>query len=157
MLRRCAFILCCLAVAGCAGKKPVQDPTSPADFVAVTLGDAAQTAHGELAMLAKLRGQGLQPLLPPADPSLSLPVSISWTGPAEGALKEICLQLGYRFQETGKPSAQVLTVVVRGLNRPAHVLLEDIAWQVQPQAILQVDPIGRVITLARTVSTGGQS
>ena len=50
MLRRCAFILCCLAVAGCAGKKPVQDPTSPADVVAVTLGDAAQTAHGELAM-----------------------------------------------------------------------------------------------------------
>ena len=48
-------------------------------------------------------------------------------------------------------------MVVRGLNRPAHVLLEDIAWQVQPQAILQVDPIGRVITLARTVSTGGQS
>ena len=157
MLLRCAFILCCLAVVGCAGKKPVQDPTSPADFVAVTLGDAAQTAHGELAMLAKLRGQGLQPLLPPADPSLSLPVSISWTGPAEGALKEICLQLGYRFQETGEPSAQTLTVVVRGLNRPAHLLLEDIAWQVQPQAILRVDPIGRVITLARTVSTGGQS
>ena len=157
MLRRCAFILCCLALAGCAGKKPVQDSTSPADFVAVTLGDAAQTAHGELAMLAKLRGQGLQPLLPPADPALNQPVSISWTGPAEGALKEVCLQLGYRFQETGKPSAQVLTVVVRGLNRPAHVLLEDIAWQVQPQAILQVDPIGRVITLARTVSTGGQS
>ena len=71
-------------------------------------------------MLAKLRGQGLQPLLPPADPSLSQPVSISWTGPAEGAVKEICLQLGYRYQEAGKPSAQILTVVVRGLNRPAH-------------------------------------
>ena len=156
-MKRCLFIVCCLALTGCAGKKPVQDPTSPADFVAVTLGDAAQTAHGELAMLAKLRGQGLQPLLPPADPSLSQPVSVSWTGPAEGALKEICLQLGYRFQETGKPSAQTLTVVVRGLNRPAHLLLEDIAWQVQPQAILRVDPIGRVITLARTVSTGGQS
>ena len=127
------------------------------ELLHVTLGDAAQIAHGELAMLAKLRGQGLQPLLPPADPSLSQPVSISWTGPAEGAVKEICLQLGYRYQEAGKPSAQILTVVVRGLNRPAHVLLEDIAWQVQPQAVLRVDPIGRVITLARTVSTGGQS
>ena len=157
MLRRCAFILCCLTLVGCAGKKPVQDPTSPADFVAVTLGDAAQTAHGELAMLAKLRGQGLQPLLPPADPTLNQPVSISWTGPAEGALKEICLQLGYRYQEVGKPSAQTLTVVVRGLNRPAHVLLEDIAWQVQSQAVLRVDPIGRCITLARTAKTGGQS
>ena len=157
MLRRCAFILCCFVLAGCAGKKPTQDPTNPADFVTVTLGDAAQIAHGELAMLAKLRGQGLQPLLPPADPSLSQPVSISWTGPAEGAVKEICLQLGYRYQETGKPTAQMLTVVVRGLNRPAHVLLEDIAWQVQPQAVVRVDPIGRSITLARTVNTGGLS
>lgn len=69
MLRRCAFILCCLALVGCAGKKPVpQTPQARHDFVAVTLGDAAQTAHGELAMLAKLRGRGLQPLLPPADP-----------------------------------------------------------------------------------------
>ena len=157
MLRRCAFILCCFALAGCAGKKPAQDPTSPADFVAVTLGDAAQTAHGELAMLAKLRGQGLQPLLPPADPSLSQPVSVSWTGPAEGALKEICLQLGYRYQEMGAPSAQSLVVVVRGMNRPAHVLLEDIAWQVQPQAVVRVDPISRVITLARTSKAGERS
>ena len=157
MLRRCAFIICCFVLAGCAGKKPTQDPTNPADFVTVTLGDAAQIAHGELAMLAKLRGQGLQPLLPPADPALGQPVSISWTGPADGALKEICLSVGYRFQEVGSPSAQALMVVVRGLNRPAHVLLEDIAWQVQPQAVVRVDPIGRVITLARTSKAGGQS
>ena len=49
MLRRCAFILCCFVLAGCAGKKPTQDATNPADFVTVTLGDAAQIAHGELA------------------------------------------------------------------------------------------------------------
>jgi conjugal transfer/type IV secretion protein DotA/TraY len=36
----------------------------------------------------------------------------------------------------------------------AHALLEDIAWQIQPQAVVRVDPIGRVITLART-KTGG--
>ena len=77
--------------------------------------------------------------------------------PALLRLLHICLQLGYRYQEAGKPSAQILTVVVRGLNRPAHVLLEDIAWQVQPQAVVRVDPIGRSITLARTVNTGGLS
>lgn len=156
-MKRSLFILCCLTLAGCANKAVVPETASLGDFVAITLGDAAQTAHGELAMLAKLRGQGMQPLLPPADPSLSQLVSISWTGPAEGALKEICLQLGYRYQEVGSPSAQALPVVVRGLNRPAHVLLEDIAWQVQPQAVVRVDPIGRVITLARTVSAGGKS
>ena len=150
------LLLCCLAITACAKKAPI--PTSsPADFVAVTLGGAAETAHSELAMLAKLRGQGLQPLLPPSDPSLSQPVSIAWTGPAGGALKEICLQLGYRYQEMGAPSAQSLVVVVRGMNRPAHVLLEDIAWQVQPQAAVRVDPISRVITLARTSTEGERS
>ena len=147
------LLLCCLAITACAKKAPI--PTSsPADFVAVTLGGAAETAHSELAMLAKLRGQGMQPLLPPPDPSLQEPVSIAWTGPAVGALKEICLQLGYRYQELGRPSAQSLVVVVRGTNSPAYTLLEDIAWQIQPQAVLRVDPIGRVITLARSTKAG---
>ena len=156
MKKVCLLLMCCLAATACA-KKTETPATSPADFVAVTLGDAAETAHSELAMLAKLRGQGLQPLLPPSDPSLSQPVSITWTGPAGGALKEICLQLGYRYQEMGTPSAQPLVVVVRGMNRPAHVLLEDIAWQVQPQAVERVDPISRVITLARTSKEGERS
>ncbi|MDL2268116.1 DotD/TraH family lipoprotein [Desulfovibrio sp. OttesenSCG-928-G15] len=129
--------------------------SSPADFVATTLGEAAEQAHGELAMLAKLRGQGMQPLLPPSEPSLEKLVSVSWTGPAAGALKEICLQLGYRYEDMGSRSAQPLNIVVHGLNRPAYVLLEDIAWQIQPQAVLRVDPISRVITLARTVKVGG--
>ena len=122
----------------------------PADFVSTTLGHAAEQAHGELAMIARLRGQGLQPLLLPSDPSLNLPVSITWTGPVEGALKEICLQLGFRYREAGTPSAQVMTVVVHGLKRPAHELLQDIAWPFRPQAAVRFDPINRVLTLART-------
>jgi len=156
-MQRCVLIVCLLLFAGCAKKTVDQGAIQPADFVATTLGQAAESAHSELAMLAKLRGQGLQPLLLPADPALNQPVSISWTGPADGALKEICLNVGYRYQELGSPSAQPLMVVVRGLNRPAHVLLEDIAWQVQPQAALRVDPIGRVVTLARTTKAGVQS
>ena len=156
MKKVCLLLMCCLAATACA-KKTETPATSPVDFVAVTLGDAAETAHSELAMLAKLRGQGLKPLLLPSDPSLSQPVSIAWTGPAGGALKEICLQLGYRYQEMGAPSAQSLVVVVRGMNRPAHVLLEDIAWQIQPQAVVRVDPISRVITLARTSKAGERS
>ena len=147
------LLLCCLAVTACAKKAPIPS-SSPADFVAVTLGGAAETAHSELAMLAKLRGQGMQPLLPPPDPSLQELVSIAWTGPAVDALKEICLQLGYRYRELGRPSAQSLVVVVRGTNSPAYTLLEDIAWQIQPQAVLRVDPIGRVITLARSSKAG---
>ncbi len=147
------LLLCCLAVTACAKKAPIPS-SSPADFVAVTLGGAAETAHSELAMLAKLRGQGMQPLLPPPDPSLQELVSIAWTGPAVDALKEICLQLGYRYRELGRPSAQSLVVVVRGTNSPAYTLLEDIAWQIQPQAVLRVDPIGRVITLTRSTKAG---
>jgi hypothetical protein len=101
-------------------------------------------------MLAKLRGEGLQPLLPPPDPALAQRVDISWSGPADGALKQICLQVGYRFRALGTPSAQALVVIVRGTDRAAYSLIEDIAWQVQPQAVVQVDPIGRIITLANT-------
>ena len=156
MFKKTVLLLCCcLSLAACAKQASPPVVSSPSDFVAITLGDAAEQAHGELAMLAKLRGQGLEPLLPPSDPSLNKPVSVAWTGPAAGALKEICLQLGYRYQEMGSPSAQSLPVVVRGLNRPAHVLLEDIAWQIQPRAVVRVDPISRVITLARTVKVGG--
>lgn len=149
MFPKTLLILSFLALTACAGKAAPPVPPS-VDFVSATLGQAAEQAHGELAMLARLRGQGMQPLLPPADPSLNLPVSLAWTGEASGALKEICLQLGYRYKEVGTPSAQALTVVVRGLNRPAHELLEDISWQIQPQAVVRVDPVNRVLTLART-------
>jgi len=155
MLQKTVFLLCCCLALGACAKKSSPPQAKPDDFVAVTLGDAAEQAHSELAMLAALRGQGLQPLLPPQDPALSKPVSVSWTGPADGALKEICLQLGYRYQEMGTPSAQALSVVIRGLNRPAHEFLEDIAWQIQPQALVRVDSINRVITLAAT--SGGRS
>lgn len=156
MIPKTLLMLSCLALAACAQKAAPPVPPS-VDFVSATLGQAAEQAHGELAMLARLRGQGMQPLLPPADPSLSLPVSLAWTGEASGALKEICLQLGYRYRETGAPSAQAMPIVVRGLNRPAHELLEDIAWQIQPQAVLRVDAVNRVLTLARTSRLEGRS
>lgn len=158
MFRNLVLCLCCLFLAACVGREQSSAPP-PADFVSTTLGHAAEQAHGELVMIARLRGQGLQPLLLllPSDPSLNLPVSITWTGPVEGALKEICLQLGYRYKEAGTPSAQALTIVVRGLNRPAHELLEDIAWQIQPQAVVRVDSVNRVLTLARTSGAEARS
>lgn len=142
--------ICSFFAVSCTSKQRVQE-TAPSDFVTVTLGGAAEKAHNELAMLAKLRGQGIEPLLAPPEPALARPVSISWTGPAEGALKEICLKVGYQFRLIGNPSAQALVVVVQGSDRSAYTVLSDIAWQVQPQAVVQVDPIGRIITLARTV------
>ena len=156
MIPKTLLMLSCLALAACAQKAAPPVPPS-VDFVSTTLGQAAEQAHGELAMLARLRGQGMQPLLPPADSSLALPVSIDWTGEASGALKAICLQVGYRYRETGAPSAQTMPIVVHGLNRPAHELLEDIAWQIQPQAVLRVDPVNQVMTLARTSGLEGRS
>ena len=142
----CLSLLC-----GCAAAKQKATPAqSPADFVAVTLGQAAEKAHGDLAMLAKLRGEGVQPLLPPPDPSLNVPVTVAWTGPADGILKAVCLKVGYRYQEMGRPSAQPLMVVVQGTDRPAYSVIEDVAWQVQPQATVRVDVVNRILTLGRT-------
>ena len=149
------LLLCAAVLAACA-PRPKEPVTAPADFVAVSLGNAAEKAHGELALLAKVRGQGIQPLLPAPDPALDAPVAIAWTGPASGALKEICLKVGYRYQEMGTPSAQELIVVLQASDRSAHSLIEDVAWQVQPQAVVRVDPFNRIITLARSnVKAGG--
>lgn len=119
-------------------------------FCRPDFGQAAEEAHSDLAALASLRGKGLTPMLPPADPALAARMSITWTGPANEAIKQICLQTGYKYREIGSPSAQELAVIVNGLDRPCHELLEDVAWQIQPQGVLHVDPINRVITLART-------
>ena len=92
-----------------------------------------------------------------ADAVLSGSFRLRSKGRASGALKEICLHVGYRYRETGSPSAQAMPIVVHGLNRPAHELLEDIAWQIQPQAVLRVDPVNRVMTLAKTSGLEGRS
>ena len=60
-----AIFLCFLAVSCAPKKKPAAK--APVDFVSQTLGEAAEQAHSDLAMLAKLRGQGVQPLLPQDD------------------------------------------------------------------------------------------
>ena len=147
-----ALLICVGMLTGCGLSSRQKDggATAPSDFVAVTLGQAAEKAHGDLAMLAQLRGKGIQPLLPPPDPALNVPVTVSWTGPADGVLKEICLKVGYRYQELGRPSAQPLIVVVQGNGRPEYSLLEDVAWQVQPQAVVRVDVINRAVTLGRS-------
>ena len=62
MFPRTLLIQPCLALAACAQKAvPPVPPT--VDFVTATLGQAAEQAHGELALLARLRGQGLQQYL----------------------------------------------------------------------------------------------
>ena len=68
MFRNLVLCLCCLFLAACAGREQSSAPP-PADFVSTTLGHAAEQAHGELAMIARLRGQGLQPLLLPSSHS----------------------------------------------------------------------------------------
>ncbi len=54
------LISLCFGLCACS-QKDFSIHEEPVDFVAVTLGNAAEQAHSDLAMLAKLRGQGLQP------------------------------------------------------------------------------------------------
>lgn len=152
MLRALFYTALILMTAACAAKKSqtVDSADTRANIVALTLGQAAEQAHGDLAMLAKLRGQGMEPLLSPPSPELQQPVTIAWTGPASGVIQQICLSIGYRYRELGTPNARPVTVVVRGTNRQAYDVLEDIAWQIQPQAAVKVDPFNRVLTLATT-------
>ena len=60
MIPKTLLMLSCLALAACAPKAAPPVPPS-VDFVSATLGQAAEQAHGELAMLARLRGQAKPP------------------------------------------------------------------------------------------------
>ncbi len=131
----------------CSSKKAVVEHREP-DFVEIQLGQAAEHAHADLAMLAKLKGEGMQPLLPAPSPDLEQLVTIAWTGPVKNALETICLKIGYKYKEIGNIPAQPVTIVIRGTDRKAYDLLEDIAWQTHPRAALRVDPINQVLTLA---------
>lgn len=155
-MKAATLLLCAAVLLPACARHGTQPVPPPADFVAVTLGAAAEKAHGDLALLAKLRGEGIRPILPPPDPALALPVSVSWTGPAADVLKEICLKVGYRFHETGWPGAGDLVVIVQGNDRPAHALIEDVAWQVQPGAAVRVDVINRTISLVRSGLAAGE-
>ena len=135
---------------GCSNKssQTTSDATATSDMVQQTLGLASEEAHANLAMLAKLRGKGAIPILPAPDTTLDSKVTINWTGPANEALKTICLQVGYKYIETGRKRAQELPVVVNGSNRSAYDIIEDIAWQIQPNAVVRVDSIKKTLTLA---------
>ena len=71
MFPRTVLIVSCLALAACAEKAAPPVPPS-GDFVSVTLGQAAEQAHGELAMLARLRGVRLVHTVHKKPPSRSL-------------------------------------------------------------------------------------
>ncbi len=146
MTRRIGIVLLLIFLTGCGAKKEMQ-VVGP-NWVEIQLGQAAEHAHADLAMLAKLKGQGMQPLLPTPSPDLEQLVTIAWTGPVKGALETICLKIGYKYREIGNIPAQSATIIIKGTNRKAYDLLEDIAWQTHPRAALRVDAINRVLTLA---------
>lgn len=45
-MRQILFCLCLLPLAGCAQKAPIPEAARPESFAAVTLGQAAESAHG---------------------------------------------------------------------------------------------------------------
>lgn len=146
-LKQIAFLAMVLTISVGCSKKDITITGTTQDFVAKELGQAVENAHSELATLSALRGQGVQVLIPPPDPKLSKKIDVHWTGSAREILENICLSVGYKFQIIGY-STQELPVVVYGKNTEAYELLEDIALQIEPMAVLKVDTISEIITLA---------
>ncbi len=150
------FLLVPLVLAGCAGnkqKKELAQQSELSQHVQSVLGQAAEESHANLAMLARLRGKGITPVLPPPDPALGSKLTVSWTGPADEILKEICLQVGYKYREVGRKRAQTTPVVVKAFDVPAYDIIEDVAWQVQPHLAVRVNTVDKSISLS---GTGGQ-
>jgi hypothetical protein len=161
MLKKQAFLLYCLVACAALSAACVKHnqgetgPGSPSSVVESMLARAVKESRSDLGMLARARGGGeTPPKLPPADASLSRELTMSWVGPADTAVRELCRQTDYTFEENGRRRVQYPSVTFSVVNRAAYYILEDLAWQVRPQFVLQVDTTRRTITLSGAGGTG---
>lgn len=138
-----------LSAASCTYRPaPASSPQTLSEVVGRTLSRAAEESHANLALIAKLRSTGMTlPTLPPSDDALRMGITMHFTGPASTALAGIALHVKYQFVENGRERALELPVIIDVADKQVYSVLEDIAWQIYPQAEIRLDTVGRVITL----------
>ncbi len=136
-----------LMLGACSKNTELSLQPSSQDFVAIELGKAVEEAHGHLATISELRGKGVEVLIPAPDKKLNQEITANWTDTPRNIIKDICLTVGYKYQELGY-TAQEIPIVINSYKKPAYEVLEDIALQIQPKAMVKVDTIGEIITLA---------
>ena len=130
MFRNLVLCLCCLFLAACVGREQSSAPP-PADFVSTTLGHAAEQAHGELAMIARLRGQGLQPLLQHSDRWLILIAYLTGLSIGVHLLNLLCLPaivLVYYYKKTPNATAKGSLLALLG----SGVLVAAVLYGIVP-------------------------
>jgi hypothetical protein len=151
------FCLCASLLTAACKRAPGEESSLDAasSVVESMLTRAVADSRADLGTLARVRGGGESPpKLPPADAALSREFTMTWTGPADTAVKEVCRLVDYRFEENGRKRVQYPSVVVTVTNRAAYYVLEDLSWQVRPHYVLSVDTARRVVTLSGAGGTG---
>jgi hypothetical protein len=164
MMKKQIIILAMTATisSGCVAKNSSeQQQADITSLVGQTLLRAVEESRADLSMLARARGgpsgnyaasgpKGTRPVFPLPDAALSREISMSWIGPANTALRELCRQIDYRFEENGRRHVQYPSVVVSAVDKAAYNILESLSWQVLPTYVLSIDTTRRVVTLSGT-------
>ena len=115
-------------VAGAAG--PPRAPVPMSDLA------GPDTALGQ-ARAAERKAQGRQ--------ALGARVRLTWTGPAEGLLRDLAGRIGFEFAVRGHGSAPV--VRIKRQETTVEDLLRTVAAQIEPSADIRVDTVQRRMVL----------
>lgn len=88
-------------------------------------------------------------------PALRRPVTISWHGSVQGALKTIARRIDYRYVPPATAPATPRMIVLHEKAKPAALLLREIGSRVAQYGKVVVDPNHRTIGLVITPAAEG--
>lgn len=87
----------------------------------------------------------------PSDQQLLMPITLkAWNGPAKKALDYIGMLVGYKITTQGRPPAIEPLVSINSIQKPAHLILQDIGTQIGDSAGIQVKESTKEIVLVFT-------
>jgi hypothetical protein len=159
MVTPLAVCLLITALSACSSDKPRTAPTD-AELVDRLMANSSDRLAGAWEMLARTEAGGASlPLASPIDVAalpdpLRSPVTWSWTGPAEQAVKALADRIHYKFLSEGIRVTSPLIVTVNANATPMVLVFQDIGLQLGSRARLVVDPNSATLIFRREPMEG---
>jgi defect-in-organelle-trafficking protein DotD len=148
-IKRLAFIMLSLALAGCVAEPP---PPNPMDSTDHSLAEASYSVSRSIVSLSET-AQAAHPLPkldPPPNPEsygMAGLTSVDWSGPVEPLIRQIAKATGYRVRTLGTPPGIPVLVSVYDKNMMIADILRDVGYQAGRRASIVVYPDSRVIEI----------
>ncbi len=128
-------------VAGCS-QVPVKEVVTEESAVTVAISKSAENIHKDLLQLVQLKElspHNFHTRKTPVAGPLSRKMTLKWVGTPEEAVKTISALIAFNSPKiVGKQPANVQSVIIDAVNKPAAEILEDIGLQMGNRAGLAI-------------------